>query len=62
MKLFLLSYLLVCLFGLTVIAVAPQKAVIVTYPNDAPDSVLNQAKKEIEKAGGMITHEFKLIR
>ncbi|ERF75902.1 hypothetical protein EPUS_01268 [Endocarpon pusillum Z07020] len=62
MKLFLLSYLLICLFGLTVIAVAPQKAVIVTYPDDAPDSVLDQTKKEIERAGGIITHEYKLIR
>jgi hypothetical protein len=40
----------------------PQKAVIVSYPNDTPDSVLNQAKDAIKAAGGMITHEYKLIK
>ena len=62
MKLFFLTYLLVCLFALTVIAVAPQKAVIVTYPENTPDSVMDQAKDTIRKAGGMITHDYKLIR
>jgi hypothetical protein len=40
----------------------PQKAVIVSYPNDTPDSVLNQAKDAIKAAGGMVTHEYKLIK
>jgi Mrp family chromosome partitioning ATPase len=62
MKLLILTFLLVCLFALTAIAVAPQKAVIVTYPENTPDSVLDQAKDAIRKAGGMITHDYKLIR
>lgn len=62
MKLFFFSFLLVCLFALTAVALAPQKAVIVTYPEDTPDSVLDQAKDAIRKAGGMITHEYKLIK
>jgi uncharacterized protein YabE (DUF348 family) len=62
MKLLFLSYLLVCLFVLAVVAVAPQKAVIVTYPEGTPDSVMDQAKDVIRQAGGTITHEYKLIR
>jgi hypothetical protein len=62
MKLHLFIYLLVSLFALATVAVAPQKAVIVTYPEGTPDSVMNQAKDAIRKAGGMITHEYKLIK
>ena len=40
----------------------PQKAVIVSYPSDTPDSVIDQAKDAIKQAGGMITHEYKLIK
>lgn len=62
MKLLVFAYLLGCLFILTVVAIAPQKAVIVTYPEGTPDSVMDQAKDTIRKAGGMITHEYKLIK
>lgn len=62
MKLLLFSYLLASLFALTVLAVAPQKAVLVSYPNDTPDWVMDQAKDTIRKAGGMITHEYQLIK
>jgi hypothetical protein len=62
MKLLFLNYLLVCLFALAVVAVAPQKAVIVTYPEGTPDSVMDQAKDAIRQAGGSITHEYKLIK
>ncbi|KAI9689454.1 MAG: hypothetical protein M1822_010105 [Bathelium mastoideum] len=41
---------------------APQKAVMVTYKQDTPNSVLEQAKAAIEQAGGLVTHEFKLIK
>ena len=43
-------------------AQVPQKAVIVTYPEDTPDHVLDKAMEAIEAAGGMITHEYKLIK
>jgi Mrp family chromosome partitioning ATPase len=62
MKLLLLTYLLGCLFALTVFAIAPQKAVVVTYPEDTPDSVMDQAKDTIRKAGGIITHDYKIIK
>jgi hypothetical protein len=43
-------------------ALVPQKSVIVTYPEDTPNHVLDQAMQAIEAAGGMITHEYKLIK
>lgn len=45
-----------------VIAVDIQKSVLVTYPPETPNSVVNQAKKAIVDAGGMITHEYTLIK
>ena len=57
MKLCILS-LLLALLAITVSAVAPQKAVIITYPNHTPDSVLRDAMNAIEEAGGIITHEY----
>jgi hypothetical protein len=40
----------------------PQKSYIISYPNDTPDSVVYQAMDAIKAAGGMITHEYKLIK
>jgi hypothetical protein len=45
-----------------VAAIAPQKAVIITYPADTPGSVIDQAMQAIKDAGGVITHEYKLIK
>ncbi|KAF2722021.1 hypothetical protein K431DRAFT_222913 [Polychaeton citri CBS 116435] len=61
MKLFLGLISLAC-WAAFVIATAPQKAVIVSFPNDTPSSVLDQAKDVIRTAGGIITHEYKLIK
>ncbi|OCK91254.1 uncharacterized protein K441DRAFT_616419 [Cenococcum geophilum 1.58] len=54
--------LLVALLAAYVMAVAPQKSVIVSYPDNTPDSVLSKAKEAIVKAGGVITHEYKIIK
>lgn len=40
----------------------PQKSVIVSYPDETPDDILTQAKDAIKEAGGVITHEYKLIK
>ncbi|KAM3084258.1 hypothetical protein ACMFMF_001615 [Clarireedia jacksonii] len=40
----------------------PQKAVIVSYPDDTPNSVIDKAMDAIRAAGGVITHEYKLIK
>lgn len=36
------------------------RAVIVSYPNDTPESVLDQAKQTIQNDGGSITHEYSM--
>ncbi|KAJ9638638.1 uncharacterized protein PV06_09853 [Exophiala oligosperma] len=41
---------------------APQKPVVISYPADTPPSVIENAIKEIEKDGGIITHEYSLIK
>ncbi|KAK4140903.1 uncharacterized protein C8A04DRAFT_14534 [Dichotomopilus funicola] len=43
-------------------AVGIQKSVLFTYPRETPDWVVDQAKKAIEEAGGLITHEYTLIK
>jgi hypothetical protein len=39
-------------------AVAPHKSVIISYPNDTPQSVVDEAMAKIEKDGGKITHKY----
>ena len=60
MKLTILSILTFITMALA--AVQPQKSVIVSYPNDTPDGIVDQAKDAIIAAGGVITHEYKLIK
>ncbi|MCJ1257688.1 hypothetical protein MMC24_005514 [Lignoscripta atroalba] len=54
--------LLLALFTLAATGRAPQKQVIVSYPKDTPETILHQAKAAIEAAGGVITHEYELIK
>ncbi|OCL08749.1 hypothetical protein AOQ84DRAFT_354327 [Glonium stellatum] len=54
--------LLVVLLATYAMAVAPQKSVIVSYPDNTPDSVLSKAKQAVVEAGGVITHEYKIIK
>lgn len=51
MKLSFIS-IAVALLTLAGAAAAPDKQVIITYPNDTPDSVLKQAKDAIRAAVG----------
>ncbi|KAH8593650.1 hypothetical protein B0O99DRAFT_626738 [Bisporella sp. PMI_857] len=60
MKIAILS--LLALVGATMAVELPQKSVIVSYPNETPDSIIEQAKNAIKEAGGMITHEYKIIK
>ena len=57
MKLAILS-LLVALLAISVLGKPHQRAVIVSYPEDTPDSVLTEAKDALRKSGGIITHEY----
>ncbi|KAI1175776.1 hypothetical protein F4777DRAFT_304938 [Nemania sp. FL0916] len=43
-------------------AVDIQKAIIVSFPHVTPDDVVNRAMDDIRKAGGTITHEYKLLK
>lgn len=61
MKSYIFSLFLAVL-AITVSAVAPQKAVLISYPQDTPDSVLKEAMNAIEEAGGVITHEYSTVR
>jgi len=47
---FTLSFLLLALFAALCLAAAPQKQVIISYPEDTPQYILDQAKAEIIKA------------
>ncbi|KAL1306547.1 hypothetical protein AAFC00_005237 [Neodothiora populina] len=59
---FSLSLLLIALFVAFALAAAPNKQVIVSYPKGTPDSVIEKAKHAIKEAGGIITHEYNLIK
>lgn len=56
----LLSFLGLLVFGVN--AQDPQRQVLITYPNDASQSDLNEYKNAIEAAGGVVLHEFELIK
>ncbi|GAB7352937.1 hypothetical protein MBLNU459_g3518t1 [Dothideomycetes sp. NU459] len=68
---FTLHILLIALLVALAYAAAPQKAVIISYPKDTPDSVVDKAKAAIKEAltqnahaiqGGVITHEYNIIK
>jgi hypothetical protein len=46
----------------SVMAVDILKSVLITYPPETPDSVVNKAKAAVVEAGGVITHEYTLIK
>lgn len=43
-------------------AVDLKKQVVITYESNTPDWVLTEAKDAIVNAGGVITHEYNLIK
>ncbi|KAI0202566.1 hypothetical protein F4808DRAFT_420583, partial [Astrocystis sublimbata] len=43
-------------------AVEAQKAIIMSFPQSTPDDVISRAMDDIRKAGGTITHEYKLLK
>lgn len=65
MQLLNMRTLLLTLFTLLTLALAatqPQKSVIMTWSSDAPNSVVDQFKDAIVRAGGTITHEYKILK
>ncbi|KAI0001549.1 hypothetical protein F4779DRAFT_622399 [Xylariaceae sp. FL0662B] len=43
-------------------AVDVQKAIIVSFPTETADDVVSKAMDQIRTAGGVITHQYKLIK
>ena len=59
----LVAFLLATLALLSsAIAVDLKKEVLITYPDEVDDWVVAEAKRVIVDAGGVITHEFNLIK
>jgi len=54
---FVLTTLFVALLAAFAMA-AQHKSVIMSWPNDTPDSVVEAAKQAIIDAKGVITHEY----
>jgi len=55
-------FALLALLTVVISAALPQKAVIVSYPDETPNHVVDKAMGAIVAAGGKITHEYKLIK
>ncbi|CAO2648480.1 Nn.00g077470.m01.CDS01 [Neocucurbitaria sp. VM-36] len=59
---FALLSLTIALLAAFAMAVAPQRSVIISWPNETPDQVVEDAKEAIRKAKGVITHEYNIIK
>jgi len=64
MKSYLTTFLLVafCLLSLAFALQIPQKAVVISFPANTPSRIVEEMKNAILKAGGTITHEYKIIK
>ncbi|OJD20016.1 hypothetical protein AJ78_00032 [Emergomyces pasteurianus Ep9510] len=54
--------LVLALLAPAVLAVTPERTVLVTYPENTPCSVIDQAVQAVKDAGGKVTHQFELIK
>lgn len=54
MRYTLFSSLVVALLAAFAMAVAPQRAVIISWPNETPDWVVEDAKEAIRRAKGVV--------
>ncbi|KAF1961376.1 hypothetical protein CC80DRAFT_488666 [Byssothecium circinans] len=62
MRFTLFSLIVAALFAMTTLAVAPMHSVIISFPKEAPDSLLQSAKDQVVAAKGKITHEYNIIK
>jgi hypothetical protein len=58
----LLIFALTALLSLASGLKLAQKAVVFSYPPATPQDVVDAAMDEINAAGGMVTHEFKIFK
>ncbi|CBX90527.1 hypothetical protein LEMA_P066530.1 [Plenodomus lingam JN3] len=54
--------LVIALLAAFAMAVAPLRSVILTWPHDTPDCILDDVKQAIIEAQGTITHEYTIIK
>ncbi|KAF4554007.1 Hypothetical protein D9617_5g068820 [Elsinoe fawcettii] len=59
---FALTVLSTALLAVMAQAAAPMRSVLISYPSETDDSVVQKAKEEIEAAGGKITHEYTIFK
>ncbi|KAH7411905.1 hypothetical protein DE146DRAFT_258090 [Phaeosphaeria sp. MPI-PUGE-AT-0046c] len=59
---FALTAFFVALLAAFAMAAETQKSVIMSWPNETPDSVVEAAKQAIIDAKGTITHEYNIIK
>ncbi|KAI8943793.1 hypothetical protein NX059_001767 [Plenodomus lindquistii] len=59
---FALFSLVIALLAAFAMAVAPHRSVIISWPKDTPDKIIEEAKEAIRKAKGQITHEYNIIK
>jgi hypothetical protein len=60
-----LRTLFLTLLGLIVLVAAaaqPQKSVLMTWSSGTPNHVVDQARDAILAAGGVITHEYRILK
>ncbi|KAB2105060.1 hypothetical protein AG0111_0g7062 [Alternaria gaisen] len=53
---------LVALLATLIMATAPHRSVIISWPKDTPDEIVEQSKEAIRQAKGVITHEYNIIK
>ncbi|RVX66776.1 hypothetical protein B0A52_08969 [Exophiala mesophila] len=60
---FYTTILIICaLFVAALARPPPLKMVVVSYPNDTPPSIVDKAIEEVRNAGGIVTHQYSLIK
>jgi hypothetical protein len=58
----LLIFVLTALAALASGLKIAQKSVLFSYPNETPQSIVDEAVEKISELGGMVTHEFTLFK
>ncbi|KAF2878428.1 hypothetical protein BDV95DRAFT_480224 [Massariosphaeria phaeospora] len=62
MRFAVFAFLFALLATLTMATGAPQRSVIISYPNSTPQSTVDEVMAAIRKAGGTITHVYNIIK
>ena len=62
MRFAFVTFLVTIFFVMTTAAVVPMHSVIISFPAEAPDHLLQNAKDAVIAAKGKITHEYNIIK